>query len=216
MKRLPILLLFLCSIGWALPASDNFDSYSNDYLHIAGSANWTNISTGLDITSGEVSAASSGAESACYWHSDAFDDDQTSGVLLSKSSASYIGTAVRCNTSGVKSYYAYYASSTARRRLIKVVAGSTTTISQTNFGTGASAGSTLDLTVEGTTLTAELDDSEDSISPQTDASLSSGAAGLAGQGFGGQAVTSWTANNLGGAAPIVPILISQFRRYRGY
>jgi hypothetical protein len=168
----------------ALPASDNFNRANGNL-----GANWTDA-TGTNAIQVATNALQSngGVDALIYWNADTFANDQVADLTVTAVGDSYLGPAVRC---AVNNGYGFYAGQFGRY-LFKIVAGVTTTIS--SDATSVTNGDVYELSVVGTQITVKRN-GVDLFTP-TDASLSSGRAGLAGFGSAGALrYDNWNGNN---------------------
>ena len=182
----------------ALPATDAFTGTNGTALQTYNPS-WTINNGAFVINTSSVAANSAAAESAARWNADAFANDQYSQVVVAAiGSATNIGPAVRCSTSGAATYYGYYANGFAAQ-LFKNVAGT-----WTQFGANGAAvavADTLRLEVAGSTLTPKKNAATDPIGAFTDSAIASGAAGIC--GFDANTLNrsdNWEGGNLGAAA----------------
>jgi hypothetical protein len=162
-------------------ATDNFDRADGGL-----GANWSSATgtTGYTIISNQAaSSGSPSAEEAVFWNAESFAADQYSEVTFSTgSNSSYIGPAVRCNSTSGGNYYGFYGDPNTRY-LVRVVNGVWSQLA--TLGTGFTNGQVLRLEVQGTTLSAYINGVL--WTSVTDSSISSGSPGL----------TSWANNNSG-------------------
>lgn len=185
----------------ALPATDNFTD-TNGVQLTTHNASWTLNKGNFDIQSNALASDQNG-ETGAHWNADSFDDDQYAQADgIAKIAVNAIGLAVRCSlTGGVGTYYGFYADGydvTGHTYLFKMVSGS-----WTQLGVRSNddiVGKLMRVEVSGTTLTPLLDGVlEDPPGVQTDAAISSGAAGVSGwndQPTG--RIDNWEGGNLAG------------------
>lgn len=146
---------------------------SDDYNRADGGmgANWTTASSGPPtIVSNQI--VGSGAYGSAYWSANAFNATQS--AQLTYKGTNYSGPAVRISSGG--NFYFYHSAG----ELQKIVGGSVTTIGTSGAIT---SGQTFKVDANGTTLRTYINGVENS-GPITDASLSTGSAGVACYGAG--------------------------------
>jgi hypothetical protein len=195
----------------ALPATDSFTRGPASTVDIdVYSANWTqDSSTGdfkVDGTTDNV--WSDKTEGSCHWNADSFDNDQYAEiVIVSSSSGNWHGVSVRADTGGANTYYGFYGDSSSQY-LFEQIAGSWTEISST--GNGFSASDVVRLEVDGTSLSALVNDSEEE-SASGESGISSGAAGLSSSaGSSTPRMDDWEGGNLAaGPAAVVQDVIGR-------
>jgi hypothetical protein len=175
----------------ALPATDNFARGAQSDL----GANWTDVYNGLSTTAGDQATLDVAADyNIALWNADSFNDDQYSQAVYV--SGSFGGVAVRVSGSGGtrNAYYALVA--VAGSRLSKVVNGSITDLIGSGSFPNPTAGQLIKITVTGDELEVFYDGVSQGTT--TDASLTSGSAGLIGYHSGTVLMDDWEGGNIGG------------------
>lgn len=159
----------------ALPASDNFDRANG-----ALGANWSlNSAVDVVVWSNRAACNTTSSNAAARWSADTFPDDQYSQAdvyfdWLDGTGTVAAGVAVRCSTSGTTAtYYRAIVGDDEVCYIDRVVTGTVTNLASVAWGVGL----TLRLEVEGTALRAYRDSTL--ILSTTDATIASGAAGVA-------------------------------------
>ena len=203
-------LMPLAVLMAALPATDAFTGANGTAL-TTYSASWTANNGAFAINTNAVYSNSSSTETGAHWNADSFNDAQYAQITVKAiGSASLIGIAVRAALSAA-SWVEYYGDSTASY-LAKMV---TSTWTQKGSDGGAFATSHLyRLEGSGTTFTPKDNSSVAGIGAQTDASLTSGYAGIA--GYAASSSTrgdDWEGGNLAGAAA-TSLLLDRGRRFQ--
>lgn len=166
-------------------ATDNFNRADGGL-----GANWSSAtgSAGYTIISNQAASSSAQVEEAVFWNAETFAADQYSEVTFATgSNSSYMGPAVRCNSTSGGNYYGFYGDPNTRY-LVRVVNGVWTQLA--TLGTGFTNGQLLRLVVQGTTLSAYVGTTPENLTlwtSVTDTNLTSGAPGL----------TSWANNTAG-------------------
>lgn len=183
----------------ALPATDNFTAADGTVL-TTYSASWTAMRNNFVINTNATCPDGSFDDCACGWTADTFNNDQyAQAVVAAMDGASQVSAGV-CVRATAANYYAFYVT-TGARALIKIVAGSKTSLASDT--TTCAVNDVLKLVVAGTTLTAYVNGV--SVLTTTDSDLSSGSAGVAGIGhFSGSTagrVDNWEGGNGSGVAP---------------
>ncbi len=182
----------------ALPATDTFTAADATVL-TTYSASWTAMRNNFVIKTNATCPNGSFDDCACGWTADAFNNDQYSqDVVAAMDGASQISVGV-CVRATAANYYAFYVT-TGARALIKIVAGSKTSLASDSVT--CSVNDVLKLVVAGTSLTAYVNGV--SVLTATDSSLASGSAGVAGIGHFSAStagrVDTWEGGNGTGAA----------------
>jgi len=161
-----------------LPATDAFAGRGNNPL--ANSANWT-TSGAQDCQTrdtNDIAGDNNGSgTSLTHWSADSFADDHSSEFVVTSvvTSTDWIGPGVRLQ-GGAKSGYVYWMRSTDSQ-LRRFDAGSQTAIGGT--GEGYAATDVIYLEISSTTLDPKKNGATDAnIGTQTDATYSSGSAGV--------------------------------------
>lgn len=174
----------------SLPASDDFATGYSAFAALK--ASWTTTSTWRIDATATKAEPQTAADGLAWWNADAFGNDQYSEMVIS-TVAAYIGPGVRLSgtNSGTQNGYAWLAS---LGTLYKVVNGVYTSIGSSI--TVPSNGNTVKLEVIGTTITCYISGS--SVKTVTDATHSTGAAGMYGFASAGPKVESWTGDTIGG------------------
>ena len=178
--------------------SDTFDRANSTSL----GADWTEDSGDWEIVSNNVSQATTGnSYRKLRWTGAAMDSSDYSVEVIARSSASNygIGPAARCAGSSAVTYYAYLMFGGDAAYLGEITAGGEN-ILDTGSAITANTNYTLRLEVEGSAIRGYLNGVLDVSA--TDASLSSGAPGIAAYGGGTSVayITTWTASDLAAAA----------------
>lgn len=187
-----------------LPATDAFTAASDQAL-ATYSASWTIVAGGFTVMAdGDYVRCSSGNPAAARWNADAFNDNQYSQGVVKGPYSARIGPAARIDTGGASTWYDYTYWE-VDRQLAKVVAGSRTQLGSS--GPAPAANKVVRLECSGTTITPIYDGSTDaSIGAQTDASISSGAAGIGGIAGADTRFDTWEGGNLAGGATGQPTI----------
>lgn len=188
----------------ALPATENFTGSNGD--QVSTLANWTaNSSPDLDIQSNAAQTDKGSDECADHWDADAFNNDQyAEATVTALANGIFIGVGVRSDTGGALTNYGWYGTPDQGSQLFKNVSGVWTQIGST--GGNFSVNDVIRLEVNGTTLTPKINGStEDPPGAQTDSSISSGSAGIAGWDDGASQLDNWEGGNLAAAAAALPI-----------
>jgi hypothetical protein len=180
----------------SLPASDNFnraDTYPTPDL----GANWTNQANGPAIFSNQAIGTGSGATNGlAFWNADSFAADHYSQATVV--TQDFMGPSVRASgTGGASNAYFAFIYPTFGWRIYKMVAGTVTLLldkADGSAGTFAN-GDVMKFSAVGTTLTVYKNGT--SLGSTTDASLSSGSAGLMTSGSSAR-FDDWSADNIGG------------------
>jgi len=186
----------------ALPATDTFTGTTGTQL-TTYSANWTLCLGDFDIQSNALSADASGNNGA-GWNADAFNDDQyAEATFAAVFQFVYLGVAVRCDVGTPDdTFYLFYSDSTDGSYLEKIVNGAETQLG--NKGATFAVNDVIRIEASGTTITPIKNGG--TLNPpnaQTDASISSGAAGVS--GYDDSAfirIDNWEGGNLGGGGVI--------------
>lgn len=164
-------------------------------------ASFSAVRGAMQVRSNAFQGNSSSDESCCRWNADSFNDAQYSQIEIPSllTSSLYAGAAVRCSNSA-ETYYGYY-EDTSNRYFFKMIAGTYTDLVTPVTGASNTAPDTLRIEANGTTITAKLNGATDGSFSTTDASISSGWAGVCAWGQGFASDTSgdnWDGGNLGG------------------
>lgn len=168
----------------SLPASDNFNTGTGPI-----STTWTEVMGGFTVVSNQVTP-SVGGNSLMFWNADAFGNDQYSQLTIA-GIGNGLGPAVRVSSAGGGAGYIVYVVTT-NLDLYKFVNSSATLI-HSNVVT-VNANDVIKLSVSGTTLTVYQNSSL--VDTQTDADLSTGAAGIYGGAANGLG-DDWMGDNVG-------------------
>lgn len=189
----------------ALPATETFTN-SNGVALTTHSASWTNNAGTFAINSNAVYATDAGQDCAAHWNADTFANDQYAQGVIVALGSTYIGVSVRCHASA-NTHYGFEGNATDSY-FYKYVNGSYTQLGST--GGNFTNGQTLRIEASGTTITPKINGS--TISPpgaQTDSSISSGYAGIAGSGNNAVSrLDTWEGGNIGGGAATLTISVS--------
>ncbi len=183
----------------SLPASDVFTGADGTAL-TTYSANWTLnygnfaiYSNGLRANGGDANT-----DACAHWNADAFNNDQYSQVNLVALGASFIGVSCRAAASAATFYGFVVAQTADTTYLSKYVAGTGTSLG-TGSGAGLVANDLLRIEANGTSIVAKVNGATH-IGPTTDSSITSGSAGVSGNGTGTTArLDNWEGGNLGGS-----------------
>lgn len=197
----------------ALPASDNFDDTDSTPAETHNSS-WLELGFNADsvtmyaINTNALYQAQT-APSCLRWNADTFDNDQYSQVTLAAmitSGSGRLGPAVRINPTAdgtgdaadVDCYALALRNFGATSRFLYLVENGSETLLDSD-GTAPTVTSVYKIEANGTTITAYEDDVE--ILSATDATLSSGSAGIYANNCGTTAkrLDDWEGGNLGGA-----------------
>lgn len=181
----------------ALPATDTFTRADGELA--AGSANWAKCSASsgnMNVNTNAVQSASLN-ENGYLWTADTFSNDQYAQVTIAAVTNSvFVGPACRV-ANGTYSYYGYYGDGSLGAFPFKQVAGT-----WTQFGTTLgvfAASNTIRIEASGTAITFKRNGATDRT--QTDSALTSGSAGITGQGNNaGSKLDNWEGGNLAAAA----------------
>ncbi len=183
----------------ALPATDAFTGSDGTAL-TTYSANWTLnfgnfalFSNSLRPNGGDVNT-----DAAAHWNADTFGNDQYAQGTVPAISTAYMGVAARCATSAA-TFYNFLVNSDAYY-LNKYVAGAGTNLGNTP-SPDLTVGDTLRIEANGTSIVAKRNGTN-KIGPITDSSITSGSAGVTGNGTGtgGVRIDNWEGGNLGAAS----------------
>ena len=189
----------------ALPATDSFTDTNGVQLE-DHNASWTVLTNDFDIQNNMVEVDGAEAEGAiAYWNADAFNNDQYAELDYSAEAVSYqyMGVSVRINAEADGYDFSSCGLDSAMGRFDNGV--------WTRLGSAGSSlvvGERMRLEAEGTTITPFVDGDE--FSPPgavTDATYSSGSAGLSGYALSpyGTLGDNWEGGNLGGGGVISEI-----------
>ncbi len=184
-----------CTTSSSGSASDNF-ARANGSL----GSNWTDMSVGgLEITSQAV-AGSNSDNSGDIWAANPFGGNQFSQVQVTSTQLSggqWIGPAVRAQTGGQSLYLGIYwwNNGSPQLRLYLLSSGSWTQLGSSYNSGALAAGTTLELTATGTTISF-LDNNVPVITV-TDSTLTGGAPGI--MSFGTGQVDNWSGGNIAAA-----------------
>jgi hypothetical protein len=197
----------------ALPATDAFTG-SNDTHLATYSASWTINQGQFDIQTNAIAPDAILALSGAHWNADTFNNDQyAQGTMLHVTSYVYMGVAVRAHASNA-TYYSFFGDS-ADGCYLERISGSTETEKGSKGGTFA-ANDIIYLQISSTTLTPKKNGSSTGTpGAQTDATYTSGYAGLS--GFDNAEMVrldGWEGGNLGETATAVPVFMNQYRQRR--
>lgn len=175
-----------------LPATDDFTDANG--TQIASHGDWTVNDGDFDIYSNALAPDGSGP-CVAYWNADTFDADQYSqATVKALDDDVYIGVAVRIHASAV-TYYGLV-SEAGSKELYKRIWGSYTAIATS--GSPYEVDDVIRLEVNATTLTPMVNGATDTdLGVQSDSSISSGSAGVAGYDDGtGSRIDDWQGGNL--------------------
>jgi hypothetical protein len=139
------------------------------------------------------------------WVANTFTDAQYAvATLVALTSGAAVGVSVRCSPPASSNRYYAYVGLSGDRFLIRNNAGAVTALG--HVATGASVSDLYRLEANGATLTAIRNGSTDTdVGPQTDATFSDGAPGVAGYNTSTAArVDDWEGGDLGGATSLLP------------
>lgn len=204
----------------SLPATDAFTDTTGTLLTAHGTS-WTDNNGRFDIESNQIcnDAGTLMATVASHWNADVFNNDQYGQLVVSRTGTGdffYLGPSVRCASGATVTFYFFW-NGPDENRLGKVVAGTETQIGASGTSWVPSNGSlTQRLEVSGSTLTPLINGSTTGTpGVQTDASIASGSAGIAGWSFnsGNRLFTqgdNWEGGNLGAPAfAPKPLIVQQ-------
>ncbi len=182
-------------LSHSLPASDDFNRSNESPM----AGNWSTPASGADpffLSSNVVQGTGASNENYGYWNADVFPDDQFSqATLVSNTSSFDCGVSVRVSTSTASSYSFGNRGNTATTGIFKIASGTFTLL--LTSGTPVANGDVLKITAAGTTLEGFINGV--SIGTTTDATYTSGSAGLNGYGSGGVcAFDDWSGGAVGG------------------
>lgn len=172
--------------------TDDFESYATGGL--SGRGNWLNCRGNFnvaDVSGNNVVAPNYNLNDACIMRTETFSSDQYAEIeLIGEPIKS--GVAVRCQDPGnsTAEYYTFFAYSSTRRVLARVVNGTFTTLIDKPGATEAGIGSVIKLEVKGDTLkcyiNGSLDTSLNTTGIYVDNTIGSGGTpGIVGYGNGG-------------------------------
>ena len=180
----------------ALPASDNFNRANENPL---GNGTWATAGTASPMVVDTNTCRASASGFCCsFWSADTFNNDQyAEGVAPSPNDG---GPALRITNSGLNYYWGQLRAGALR--LSKVVNGVYTVIGSDLILTYNST-DVIRLEVVGTTFTWYKNGIAQSPT-QTDSSLSTGYAGVAGYTTGSASFDNWAGGNVGGSPSFLP------------
>ena len=172
-----------------------YDDFSPDANPLTG---WTIVTDcfALKAISDKCAIIANGFNSAEYYSSGTFSDDQYSQVVISVR-ASYFGVIIRCSTSAATFYLYQSGNSATVQEVHKCISGSFTQLGSSYAGT-ASNGDTIKLAITGTTLTPYINGTAQAT--RSDSSISTGYPGLRLAGDDTIRVDDWEGGNVGGTA----------------
>lgn len=151
---------------------DTFDRADSSGLGTSsGGQTWSNVSFSWNVVSNKAHAGSNGALSRL--DADLSSADHYAQADFETTSDAFVGPAVRFSSSGATLYVGYSRNTlggvSGTNRIVKIVAGTTTSLSQTNTG-GAFASGTIQTEVNGSSLT-QYRDASITVGPITDTSI---------------------------------------------
>ena len=203
LRRFIIFLALLSPTSFAaLPATDSFTDSNGTHLADHGTS-WTQNNGIHDIISNACSPDDL-ADNLAHWNADSFANDQyAQATVVGLHSVAKIGVAVRVAAAAANGYGLIYNNSNIR--IVRSDTGTFTTLGATF--TVPSATDKIRLEISGTTLDYLLDTGGGFVSQgtRTDATYSSGSAGVAGEGNSGSAsIDDWEGGDLagGGGSPL--------------
>ena len=180
-----LIALLVCSLLWAaLPFTDAFTN-TNGTVLTTHNASWTMNTGTAGIYNNYLVSRTAGEAFIARVNSETFADDQYAQCTIAATPVNNynMGPAVRVSTSGAQTLY-FTDFDDDQLRVRKTVAGSSTTLTTPVTRTQA-VGETLKITVSGTQLRVYVDNVEIGGLAVTDASISSGAAGMRGFNYAG-------------------------------
>lgn len=198
----------------ALPATDSFTN-SNGVQLATHDASWTVNAGDFDIQSNSLAPDVSG-ECWAYWNADSFDDDQyaQAGIVAVQGNGSAMGVVVRSHASAQSGYsFTVDNYGSPARQLYRLDSGSLTTLA--SDGTSESSlPVTYRIEAEGTSIRA-LREGANLWGDQTDATYSSGSAGIHGRyDTSLTRLDDWEGGNLGAAGGALPMAMNTYRQRR--
>jgi hypothetical protein len=182
----------------ALPASDTFSGTAGQDLPVY-SANWAAAmasGTAVFECDGSGNAVTPPALNnticACKWTGDTFANDQYAEVVTDPGNGSYLGPAIRAGTAG--NMYGLFSDDVTIDPVV-MTSGSASALGASIGISWGSGTHTLRISAVGTTITITYDGAE---TTRTDATYSSGSAGLLGVSTSGTptVIPSWTAGDV--------------------
>jgi hypothetical protein len=200
MRRLPVLVLIVLVL-WvvslparrALPATDTFDGTA------AGlSASWTVIDGGWERVTGAALGTGEAQGNLALWNADTFANDQYAQVKVSTLGGWIAGPAVRL--ASLRGYIITVEAAQSQIKIQRINSDESYTSLQTIGSLTITSGDLWRLEAEGTTLRAYQNGVQRGTN-QTDATYSSGAAGMFTYGAGAVALDDWEGGNLAGGDP---------------
>jgi hypothetical protein len=174
----------------SLPASDNFNRADGSLA----TGNWTASSGSWDIVSNVARPNGNGSTpDLLYWNADSFADDQYAQfVFQAHGTNDYMGPACRVTSGG--NGYGFLQDNNSIRKIVSGVDSSLGTVTAT-----WSVNDVVKMTCVGTTI--EIFQNGVSVGSLTDATFTSGSAGVYGYPGTGNRVDDWAAGNVGGSPP---------------
>ena len=164
-----------------MSVSDNFNRSDGGL-----GGNWTTQTNAPQISSNKCTDGGGSDYGAAFWSANSFNDNHTSQAVRSGTDL-YCGVGARMSaTGGSSNWYVYFVHGSVQ----KSVAGSTSVVGSVN---AVSDGETFKLDATGTDLTCSINGTPDPGGPLSDASLSSGNAGVGFYDAGVPLVDDWLA-----------------------
>ncbi len=203
MRRCLIGLVTAVLLFAVLPVTDTFTGADGTPLS-SYNANWV-VPTGVfRIQSNAVQPQNSFAISVAGWTGDTFANNQYSEVTVGPAIASgtYVGPAVRVNTSNGDSYVLL-----ADGGNLVIQRQGTSPVQLSGDTTAIAAGDVMRLEIIGTALTAYKNGVLVSGISTTDSNFTSGVAGIAGHHDGGSYIETWTAGDISASGQRRPLFL---------
>ena len=161
----------------ALPFTDDFTNSDGTALE-THNASWDSVTDVQEVNSNRLDSTngSNGAEGIARWTGDTFDDDQKSTGTLNVAGSGFVEMGVSTRVSSDGDGYEWITSASGDAYMGRHDNGSVTNLSNPSLGS-ISSDDILEITSEGTTHTGFHEAAQET--QQTDATYSSGSAGIA-------------------------------------